>query len=93
MRSVGGDFNKPSSIEATGRRQNCTSRKGDCRSFRRMSSSEPPTGIMTSFDSVGEMVYLLLNRLSMKVPGEVSLISFGGTRRATTIQRSLSSLR
>jgi DNA-binding LacI/PurR family transcriptional regulator len=56
---------------------------------RMLSSREPPTAIMTSFDSVGEMVYLLLNRLRVKVPEEVSLISFGGTRRSTTIQRSL----
>jgi DNA-binding LacI/PurR family transcriptional regulator len=57
---------------------------------RMLSTREPPTAIMTSFDSVGEMVYLLLNRLRVKIPEEVSLISFGGTRRATTIQRSLS---
>ena len=49
---------------------------------RMLTSPEPPTGIMTSFDSVGEMVYLLLNRLGVKMPDEVSLISFGGTRRS-----------
>lgn len=57
---------------------------------RMLSTADRPTGIMTSFDSVGEMVYLLLNRLGVKVPEEVSLISFGGTRRSTAIQRSLS---
>jgi GntR family transcriptional regulator of arabinose operon len=52
--------------------------------------SERPTAIMTSFDSVGEMVYLLLSRMGVKMPSEMSLISFGGTRRTTAIQRDLS---
>jgi DNA-binding LacI/PurR family transcriptional regulator len=39
---------------------------------------------------VGEMVYLLLSRLGVKIPEEVSLVSFGGTRRTSAIQRSLS---
>jgi DNA-binding LacI/PurR family transcriptional regulator len=45
---------------------------------------------MTSFDSVGEMVYLLLNRMGVKVPEDISLVSFGGTRRDTAILRRLS---
>ena len=51
-----------------------------------------PTGIMTSFDSVGEMVYLLLGRLGMKVPEEVSLVSFGSTQRDSAILRLLTSV-
>ena len=57
---------------------------------RMLAASDRPTGIMTSFDSVGEMVYLLLARLGVGVPEEVSLVSFGGTRRMSAIQRSLS---
>ena len=51
-----------------------------------------PTGIMTSFDSVGEMVYLLLGRLGVKVPEEVSLISFGGKQRDSAILQQLASV-
>jgi GntR family transcriptional regulator of arabinose operon len=57
---------------------------------RMLAAPDHPTGIMTSFDSVGEMVYLLLSRLGVKIPEEVSLVSFGGTRRTSAIQRSLS---
>ncbi len=59
---------------------------------RMLAAPNRPTGIMTSFDSVGEMVYLLLGRLGVKVPEEVSLISFGGKRRDSAILQQLTSV-
>ena len=59
---------------------------------RMLADPKPPTAIMTSFDSVGEMVYLLLGRSGVRVPEDVSLISFGGTLRDTVLLRQLTSV-
>ncbi|MBN2292479.1 MAG: GntR family transcriptional regulator [Pirellulales bacterium] len=59
---------------------------------RMLYSPKPPTCIMTSFDSVGEVVYLLLNRLGINVPEDVSLVSFGGTHRNSGMLRRITSV-
>ena len=51
-----------------------------------------PTAIFCAFDSQAEMVYLLLNRLGVRVPGEMSLIGFGGSWREGAITRRLTSV-
>ena len=42
---------------------------------------DPPTGIFASFDSLAETIYLLLPRLGLRVPEDVSLVGEGGTWR------------
>lgn len=52
----------------------------------------PPTAIFCSFDSEAELVYLLLSRMGVQVPGNVSLVGFGGTWREGAIMRRLTSV-
>ena len=51
-----------------------------------------PTAIFASFDSLAEMIYLLLPRLGLRVPEDVSLIGFGGNRRNGALERRLTSV-
>ena len=51
-----------------------------------------PTAIMTSFDSEAEMIYLMLNRMGLRVPLDVSLMGFGGTWRDGALNRLLTSV-
>jgi DNA-binding LacI/PurR family transcriptional regulator len=53
---------------------------------------ERPTAIFTSFDSVAEMIYLLLLRLGLRVPEDISLIGFGGMSRGTALLRHITSV-
>lgn len=59
---------------------------------RMMASSEPPTGIMTSFDSMAEMIYLLLGAMGLRVPEDVSLVGVGGAWRQGAILHRLVSV-
>ena len=52
----------------------------------------PPTAIFSPFDSETELIYLLLNQLGVKVPEQVSLVSFGGTWREGALTRRLSAV-
>lgn len=51
-----------------------------------------PTAIFCPFDSEAESVYLLLNQMGIKVPNDISLISFGGTWREGALMRRLSAV-
>ena len=53
---------------------------------------ERPTAIFASFDSAAEMIYLLLLRLGLRVPEDISLIGFGGTSRGSAILRCITSV-
>jgi DNA-binding LacI/PurR family transcriptional regulator len=51
-----------------------------------------PTALFCSFDSEAELVYLLLGRMGVKVPEEISVVGFGGTWRDGAISRRLTSV-
>jgi GntR family transcriptional regulator, arabinose operon transcriptional repressor len=51
-----------------------------------------PSALFCSFDSEAELAYLLLQRLGVRVPEEVSLIGFGGTWREGALARRLTSV-
>lgn len=51
-----------------------------------------PTAIFCPFDSEAESVYLLLNQMGVKVPDDISIISFGGTWREGALTRRLSAV-
>jgi DNA-binding LacI/PurR family transcriptional regulator len=53
---------------------------------------DPPTAVFCSFDSEAELLYLLLNRMGVKVPEQLSLVSFGGSWREGAIMRRLTSV-
>ena len=57
-----------------------------------MSAKERPTAIVTTFDSIAEAVYLLLQELGLRIPEDVSLVGFGGTRRHSAFLRRLTSV-
>ncbi len=51
-----------------------------------------PTAIFCPFDSETESVYLLLNQMGVKIPEEISLISFGGAWREGALTRRLTAV-
>jgi DNA-binding LacI/PurR family transcriptional regulator len=51
-----------------------------------------PTVIFCPFDSETELAYLLLNQMNIKVPEDVSLVSFGGTWREGALTRRLAAV-
>ena len=51
-----------------------------------------PTGIMASFDTLAEMIYLLLDRMKLRVPEDVSLVGFGGKARRGALTQRLTSV-
>ena len=53
---------------------------------------DPPTAIFASFDSLAEMIYLLLPKLGLRVPEDISLVGVGGTWREGAITRRLTSV-
>ncbi len=54
--------------------------------------ADRPTGIMASFDSEAELIYLLLGQLGLKVPEDISRVGFGGRWREGAILRRLTSV-
>jgi DNA-binding LacI/PurR family transcriptional regulator len=52
----------------------------------------PPTAIFASFDSIAELIYVLLSRRGIRVPDDVSLVGFGGSRREGALLRNLTSV-
>jgi len=53
---------------------------------------DPPTAIFATFDSLAELIYLLLGKLGYRVPEDISLLGFGGIVRHGAIQSRLSSI-
>ncbi len=48
--------------------------------------------IFTTFDPLAESIYLLLRQLQLRVPEDISLVSFGDARREGAIIQRLSSV-
>ncbi len=44
-----------------------------------------PTAIMATFDSLAELVYVALEKMGLRMPEDISLMSFGDTWRESTI--------
>lgn len=51
-----------------------------------------PTAIFSTFDLEAERIYLALMSMGVSVPGDVSLISFGGAARQSAVQEQLTSV-
>lgn len=56
------------------------------------SQPDRPTAIMTNYDTMGEIVYLALQKMGLRVPEDVSVISFGGKDHRGAIVRRLTSV-
>lgn len=52
---------------------------------------ERPTAIFASFDSLAELIYLLLERFGLRVPDDISIVGLGGISRSTPMMRRLTS--
>lgn len=59
---------------------------------RMLRDSQPPTAIFATFDSLAETIYLMLGRMGVRVPQDISLLGFGGVTRIGAIVRRLSSV-
>ncbi len=55
-------------------------------------SDDPPTVIFAGFDSLAELLFLLLTRAGYRIPADISVISFGGTQRGQAIVRQLTAV-
>src|SRR6185503_17021941 len=51
-----------------------------------------PTVLFVSFDPTAEMVYLIAGRMGLRVPEDISIVCFGGSRREGAIQRRLTAI-
>ena len=51
-----------------------------------------PTAVFATFDSLAEMIYLLLPQLGLRVPQDVSLLGFGGAWRDGIVTQRLVSV-
>jgi GntR family transcriptional regulator, arabinose operon transcriptional repressor len=56
------------------------------------SKPNPPTAIFATFDSLAEVIYLMLPRLGLRAPEDVSLLGFGGASRDGAFLRRLTSV-
>jgi DNA-binding LacI/PurR family transcriptional regulator len=54
--------------------------------------AEPPTVIYTGYDTEAELIYLILTKLGIKVPYEISVLGFGGAQRDRPILQQLTSI-
>lgn len=57
-----------------------------------LSLPDRPTAIVTSYDPLAEIIYMALAQLGVRMPEDVSLISFGGTWRENPITQTLTSV-
>ncbi len=57
-----------------------------------LSRADRPTVLFCPFDSQTESVYLILNQMNVRVPEELSLISFGGTWRDGALTRRMAAV-
>lgn len=56
-----------------------------------LSRENRPTAIFVSFDSLAELIYLLLERFGLRVPADISIVGLGGISRSTPMMRRLTS--
>lgn len=56
------------------------------------SRRDRPTAIFASFDPDAELLYLLLGQMGIRVPEDVSLISFGGAARESAILKRITAV-
>jgi GntR family transcriptional regulator of arabinose operon len=59
---------------------------------RMLSLPNRPTAIYAVFDPIAEHIYLAAQRLGIRIPEELSIISFGGANREGAILKRLSAL-
>lgn len=57
-----------------------------------LAGPDRPTAVFAPFDTLAEMIYLLLPRLGLRVPEDVSVVGFGGTWREGILTRRLTSV-
>jgi DNA-binding LacI/PurR family transcriptional regulator len=71
--------------EMTGRQAFVCEQELQVKLTRLCGHPKPPSVIFTSFDSLAELVCLILRRLRVRVPDEMSIVGFGGANRPGAI--------
>ncbi|WP_102867102.1 LacI family DNA-binding transcriptional regulator [Pseudovibrio exalbescens] len=84
-----------SGLDTTGLvRENCsTVERAQSAVFELMSSQNPPTALFATFDHAGLGIVKALNRLALRMPDEVSVITFDGGAWAEAINPNVTSVR
>lgn len=54
--------------------------------------ASPPTAILTGFTSTAELIFLLLKDMGVRIPEDISLMSFGGAWREGAVARRISAV-
>lgn len=58
---------------------------------RMLKRPDRPTAIFASFDSLAELIYLMLERIGLRVPDDISIVGLGGVSRSTPMMRRMTS--
>ena len=59
---------------------------------RTCSAKDRPTAIVVGVDQLAELVYLLLHRLGVRLPEDISVVSVGNVHRDRPIKRQLAAV-
>jgi DNA-binding LacI/PurR family transcriptional regulator len=59
---------------------------------RILSGPDRPTGIVTTYDTEAELLYVALGQMGLHMPEDISVISFGGKNRQGAILRQFTSV-
>ena len=59
---------------------------------RMFAGPDPPTAILASFRGIGEVVYLAAQKLGLRVPADVSIITIGDETREGAVSRRLTKI-
>lgn len=57
-----------------------------------LSGPNRPTALFVSYDTIAEMVYLIAQRMGLRVPDDLSIVCFGGAERKGAIVRRLTAI-
>ncbi len=94
QKSLGKSIPVESFVSSSTRPTNYKQVAAECNAWidRVYAGGRGPTAIFCGFDSLAESLYMLLVQRGLRVPQDVSLVGFGGTRRGGGLSAHLSSV-
>lgn len=94
QKALGKSIQVESFVSSSTRPTNYTQVAAECNAWldRVYTGGRGPTAIFCGFDSLAESMYMLLVQRGLRVPQDVSLVGFGGTRRGGGLSAHLSSV-
>jgi DNA-binding LacI/PurR family transcriptional regulator len=59
---------------------------------RMLAGPNRPTALFATFDSMSEIIFLVVGKLGLRIPEDLSLVSYGGSRREGAVMRRLTAI-